>query len=168
MNREDGGIGFREDVGLQGWDGEVVAEFLDFVIATGVGAEDFEDHARGIGEERVTWYGNADDHTIGVIECFFVLAEGDAEFEVAAGGEAGFSGELSLSEIEEISCDSLMVESSAGHGIHISGDVFVTDFRGKFALEVIVSGDAVVCDCQCHADTINGISLRMQALGNRG
>jgi hypothetical protein len=50
-----------------------------------------------------------------------------------------------------------MVEGSAGHGINTPGDVFVTDFRTEFALEILVPGDATVGECECHGAKVTEI-----------
>lgn len=98
----EGNAGFREDGGFQGRKGEIVAEFLDLVVAPGVGAKDFENHARGIGEKRVARHRHANDHSIGGVEGFLALAERNAKLEVAAGGKAGLPGELVARREEEM------------------------------------------------------------------
>lgn len=106
---EEGRVGFREDVGAEGGDGDVVAEFLDFVGAAGGGAEDFEDHAGGVGEERIARHRHTDDHSIRIVESLFTRTEGDEELKIATSGEAGFPGELVLSQIGKVPRDALVV-----------------------------------------------------------
>jgi len=98
---------------------------------------------------------------------FLALVERHAKFEIATRWKTGSPGKLVARQSHEISGHSLMVERPAGPGVNISGDGFVTDFRGEFALEIRVPGDAVVCDCQCHVDTLSGKSPCMQALRHR-
>ncbi len=163
VNSDEGSVRFCEEVGLQGGNGEVVAELLDFIIAARGGAENFENHAWGFGEERVAGHRQADDHCIRIVEGLIARSKRHLKFEIAAGWKIGFSCQLVASEPHEVSGDALMIKCPPGHGVNIACHVFMTDFRGEFAPEIVFAGNAIVYDNQHHAATGSGKSTDVQA-----
>lgn len=117
MVGEEERVRFYENVGLQGWKGEVVTQFLDLVDAAAGRVEDFENDAWGGCEKCIPRHGLADGHGGGIVKSLLASAKHCWEFEIAAGGETRFSGKLVYDHSHEIYGSVLVVEDPAGHGI---------------------------------------------------
>jgi hypothetical protein len=156
MQCEKWRFGYRENVGLERGNRDVVTKFLRLINAAGGRAEDFENHARGVSEKCVARHRHADDHAVRAVKCLIAPDERHIELKIATGGETGAIGEFSPDETGKIPGDAVMVQGSAGHGENATDHVFMRDLRGKFAMEIIFTGNPLVCHCQRHAATVSG------------